>query len=272
MDKALETYLTTGEFARMSNVSKHTLFHYDDIGIFSPKIKDKNGYRYYSMSQLEVFDVICILKELDMPLKDIKAYLDRRNPKEFISLLENQEDLIDSKIKQLTKMKKMIHQKADITRNTLEINTNKIITKSFPEEYFIRTEAPQGGAKNIALCIAKHIQYCDEHEIYSPYAIGGMLSLNNIKKGVYGKYSFFYTQIELKSENIPIFVKEAGDYIVAYHKGGYFTTGITYKKIVDYAIQNKLSLQGYFYEDVLLDDLSVKGYENYILKISIKVN
>ena len=29
-------YLTTGEFARLCGVSKHTLFHYDELGVFSP--------------------------------------------------------------------------------------------------------------------------------------------------------------------------------------------------------------------------------------------
>ncbi|MCC5429110.1 MerR family DNA-binding transcriptional regulator, partial [Clostridium botulinum] len=33
-----EKYFTTGEFARMCNVEKHVLFHYDDIGLFRPAI------------------------------------------------------------------------------------------------------------------------------------------------------------------------------------------------------------------------------------------
>ena len=36
--------LTTGEFAKICNVKKHTLFHYDDIGLLKPDYYDKNGY------------------------------------------------------------------------------------------------------------------------------------------------------------------------------------------------------------------------------------
>ncbi len=36
-----EKYFTTGEFARMCNVEKHVLFHYDDIGLFRPAIIKK---------------------------------------------------------------------------------------------------------------------------------------------------------------------------------------------------------------------------------------
>lgn len=77
-------YLTTGEFARLCGVSKHTLFHYDELGVFSPAVKAENGYRYYSMAQIDVFFVISTLKELDIPLREIKAYLDRRSPEELV--------------------------------------------------------------------------------------------------------------------------------------------------------------------------------------------
>ena len=43
MEKKLKSnrdaYLTTGEFAKLAGVSKHTLFHYDKIGLLSPEIK-----------------------------------------------------------------------------------------------------------------------------------------------------------------------------------------------------------------------------------------
>lgn len=47
--------LTTGEFAKICNVKKHTLFHYDDIGLLKPDYYDENGYRFYSYSQLNLF-------------------------------------------------------------------------------------------------------------------------------------------------------------------------------------------------------------------------
>ena len=51
-------YMTTGEFAKMVGVTKDTLFHYDDINLFSPEIVGENGYRYYSINQAETLDTI----------------------------------------------------------------------------------------------------------------------------------------------------------------------------------------------------------------------
>lgn len=33
-------YLSTGEFAKLCNIKKHTLFHYDDIGLLKPEAFD----------------------------------------------------------------------------------------------------------------------------------------------------------------------------------------------------------------------------------------
>ena len=90
-----ERYITTGEFAKLTGVTKHTLFYYDKIGLFSPEIKKENGYRLYSFEQLEVFDVIQILRELDMPLEEIREYMDHRSPGRLLELFQKERDLID---------------------------------------------------------------------------------------------------------------------------------------------------------------------------------
>lgn len=44
-----KNYISTGKLARVINITKHTLFHYDEIGLFKPEYVDENGYRMYSM-------------------------------------------------------------------------------------------------------------------------------------------------------------------------------------------------------------------------------
>ena len=117
MEKNLKDYFTTGEFARLCNVKKQTLFHYDDIGILCPELVGDNGYRYYSYMQLEVFYTISMLKELGMPLSDIKKYLDHRSPRAFIDLLEKQQLEVEEKIQDLLWLKRFINTKLDITRD-----------------------------------------------------------------------------------------------------------------------------------------------------------
>ncbi len=42
---------TIKEFAQLHHLNKRTLHYYDEIQLFSPKIKKANGYRYYTPEQ-----------------------------------------------------------------------------------------------------------------------------------------------------------------------------------------------------------------------------
>ena len=43
-----QEYLSAGRFAALVGTTKETLFHYDEIGLFVPKRRGTNGYRYYA--------------------------------------------------------------------------------------------------------------------------------------------------------------------------------------------------------------------------------
>ena len=64
-----------GEFSKLSRISIRMLRHYDEIGLFSPAVKEENGYRYYFVWQMDAFEVIRALQRLGMPLGEIKAYI-----------------------------------------------------------------------------------------------------------------------------------------------------------------------------------------------------
>ncbi|WP_270506435.1 MerR family transcriptional regulator, partial [Paraclostridium sordellii] len=88
-------YFSTGEFAKLFKINKKTLFHYDEIGLFKPEKVEDNGYRYYSEYQLDLFSVIYTLKEIGMPLKDIKNLMDNRNPERILNLFRNKYEEIE---------------------------------------------------------------------------------------------------------------------------------------------------------------------------------
>ena len=90
MSRESKKYLTTGEFASLCGVNKKTLFHYDNIKLFMPEKVLENGYRYYSNSQIEIFNVISALKEIGMSLSEIKTFIDNRTPDMLIALFEEQ--------------------------------------------------------------------------------------------------------------------------------------------------------------------------------------
>ncbi len=67
---------TIGEFARMAQVSRRQLRHWDEIGLLQPtKVDSKTGYRYYSASQLTALNRVVALKELGLSLDQIQRFV-----------------------------------------------------------------------------------------------------------------------------------------------------------------------------------------------------
>lgn len=269
MDIIKQNYYTTGEFAKLCNVKKQTLFHYDDIGIFSPEMIGNNGYRYYSYQQIEVFEIISMLKELDMPLREIKTYLDNRTPESLVQLLHDKQKEVENKIIELNWIKEYLKTKTDITTEGLQAEVEKVTFLEMPEEYLITTDYNgQADDKSIASAIFKHYNYCKDLGIYMIHSIGSTIRTSEIPHSELYSYANIYTKVQ--NQIYPnTCVKPAGTYAFIYHKNGYDTAYKSYKKLMETVLKNGYTPGKYFYEDTILDELSMCGYDNYMIKISI---
>ena len=120
------------------NVKKHTLFHYDDIGLLKPDYYDENGYRFYSYSQLNLFYFISMMKELGMSLDEIKFYLNSRTPEQMEELFTSKINQISNEIKRLKENKRILKSRIDKIQYASEVKIDKIYKEYQEEEYYLR--------------------------------------------------------------------------------------------------------------------------------------
>ncbi len=74
----MEGLFTIGEFSRMTGLSVKALRFYDEHGILEPERVDPvTSYRYYGPGQVARGVLIRRLRSVEMPLGDIKSYLER---------------------------------------------------------------------------------------------------------------------------------------------------------------------------------------------------
>lgn len=267
-------YLTTGEFAKVCRVKKQTLFHYDQIGILQPEILGDNGYRYYSYLQLDTFNAITMLKELDMPLKEIKAFLNQRSPESFLQLLQEQSHIVDEKISELLWLKKFVSGRIQITREGITAIHNKIYMETRPEEHYIITQySGDNEDRNIYATIAEHLAYCQENDIFSPYAVGGLISTQDSPWEDSYAYSHFFTKIQPEDvdDSINITTFPPRTYISICSTQGFQHIPSMLNQLLEYAEYHNFTTGPYFFEDMLLDDMSCFGFDNYTLKLSLPV-
>jgi DNA-binding transcriptional MerR regulator len=66
-------HLTIGRLARLSGLTTRALRHYDRLGVLRPAaVGDGNGYRLYGREQVEVARQIRVLRELEVPLDEVR--------------------------------------------------------------------------------------------------------------------------------------------------------------------------------------------------------
>ncbi len=76
MNSPRDRTLSIGDFSRMTQLSVKTLRHYHEVGLVVPaRIDSATGYRYYAPGQVPTAQVVRRLRELNMPIADVRAVL-----------------------------------------------------------------------------------------------------------------------------------------------------------------------------------------------------
>ena len=123
------------EVAKMLNVSAYTIRYYDKEGLF-PLVKRVNGIRVFEDKDFPWLRMLNCLKNLNMPIKKIKEYVDLalkgdETLKERYQLILEQEENIQKQIKELKYYKKQIDFKKAYYEKALEAGTEEAV-KDWP--------------------------------------------------------------------------------------------------------------------------------------------
>lgn len=130
--------LTVKQLSELTNISVRTLHYYDSIGIFKPDVVNDVGYRFYSEDRVKTLQQILLLKELKMPLKDIKDIIDKGN-------MQNE---IDKQIKLLTDQKQHLENIITFAKGIKNIGVENMDFNNFDskkiDDYSVQAKALYG--------------------------------------------------------------------------------------------------------------------------------
>ena len=162
-------------------------------------------------------------------------------------------------------------------------NKIKIINeaKNMPEEIFIEKQNEEYLILSNSIDKSKfpydtntymdHLDYCYNNDLYIGFPVGTIKTMDDLKSNNLTDYSFYYSKVNKNCNDKNLIIKPAGTYVVGYLKGYYIKAPIIYKKLMDYINENNLTLAGYAYEDVLIDEVAVKDTDEFVLKVSIHI-
>ena len=277
MQKKQIPCIKTGDFAKLCNTNKRTLFHYDEIGLFSPAYTDERGYRFYSESQCDVFFTISCLREIGMPLKEIKKYIDQRNPAALKQLLEEQYQKVRAEQERLKRIEQVIETKLSLVRLSELPEVSKddqtVRLEQTPEEYLVISPyLDTDDHDTIIHAICDHIGYCNHNHLNAGHPYGAMVSTESLMHEKWDTYAHFYTKLLKKPQGHPFHIKPAGTYAVTYLKGDYYHASDAYRLLLSYIQEHHYKPGEFSYKEAVLDEIAVETEADYITKLSIWVD
>ncbi|EXJ22733.1 Transcriptional regulator, MerR family [Alkalibacterium sp. AK22] len=263
-------FVSTGQFAQLTGVSKHTLFFYDDNNLFKPAKVEDNGYRYYSLNQVDTFSVISSLKEIGMPLKQIKQYLDDRSPERFIHLLDTESQKLKEKIARLNQLLDVMEEKKKATATAMSADHSGLTVETLGPRHLYRTAVENvREPRSYYQAFQQHYTHLEQKFRCSSWLESLMVETTNVLDPSPAYPGYIYTEVSRKTDsNLSI---PGGDYLTGYFQGDDDKLIEGYQVLIQHARSNELQLGEYIFEELVLDELSFKAYNQYVYKLSVPV-
>lgn len=163
-------YYSSGEFARMAQVSVRTIRFYDKQGILHPSYVSEAGARFYTDSDFARLQQILLLKYLGFSLDDIREMTIEDSDYHFmLSSLNMQKKLVEDKIEQLQLVANAIDSTVDAIEQEQKLDWSRMLhlihltgmEKSLKDQY--------QNATNISARIRLHRNYSVNRQGWFPW-------------------------------------------------------------------------------------------------------
>ena len=179
------------ELAKLFDLCPDTLRYYEEKGLLHP-VRGENRYRMYGIQDVCTLNIIRSLRELGIPTRSIRAYLERRSVGETLTLLDREEELLRRRMAELEAALK----EAQNRRSRLE-------------QY-----------RNAAAGRVELVQEAERPYVFLEKDImGAAVDEDSLAGGIYNHFSrvFFLTEPGLPHDD----VLPAGEYVRLYYRGPY---------------------------------------------------
>lgn len=264
----MKTKMTTSEFAGLHEVNKRTLHYYDSIGLFSPKEKGNNGYRYYDAAQSMDFEYLRMLKALNMSIEEILQYAENPNTKDFLSIADKKLKEINEEIFRLERTRQILETKKEQAEICQNLTSDHITVIECPEEKYLTIPFSfEEDDMSLVFSSAKNAWGIEQCRM----GIGSFLSLDKIKKEDFRIYDGLFTPAMNHAPSDHLHIKPAGKYLCGYQRGTWEKLPGLYRKMLSYASCHHLTLTGYAYE-MGMNGFIISHKNDYITRIVMSIS
>jgi DNA-binding transcriptional MerR regulator len=241
--------LTIGEFATLTHLSVRTLRRYHEAGLLEPATVDPvTGYRYYTAEQIPPAQVIHRLRQLDVPLAEVKSILATDDPRRRADLitghLRRLEDELDRTRAAVVSLRQLLRpDPAD-----LQVELRSVAA---------RTVAAISGQVALDCAVAWYDAAMAELDAAFPPAErigppGGHYANELFTEGAGAMSVFRPVHAPRTSGRIEVVDLAAADLAVAVHAGPHDDIDVTYGRLGAWVVEHALVVDGPIHETYLV--------------------
>lgn len=256
------------EFSKLYGVTTHTLRYYEECGLLYPSY-DENGYRNYSYNDMQTMNIIRDLRYFDIPLLEIKNFFETRNISKTKKLIEQELEVLESKISDMKKKKKLLNERLNSIIETENIKLNKPKLAFYPRRGIIKGQHIFNSPEDIDYELKTlHQEFAELLKSNNQNIFGTMFFSN---KNV-DEYKVFYFSEDSNVHNSKQgdFLPE-GNYVTYTFKGAYDQIENAIKKVIDFINTNSLKMVSPIYQLFLIDFHETNSIDEYYTKIEVLV-
>lgn len=266
----MKRYFSIGETAKFFNLSIKTLRYYDEIGLIKPSyVNQQNRYRYYSVEQFIVLDLIKNGKQMGMSLEEIKDLVGAETSlKELMNLLECQETDLKKKIHELEQMQRYINSLKQDLSDVMHLPHNKVLVTQESRRYFVDFNYQSENSYELEMNLRKVILTLEKD-----------MCINDIHLGTKADYKLFKeTGVVSYKELRNFHVKQAtqilpeGKYLTLIYDDHSGRANKYYRMLMDYIEKHQVKVKGDFNEMWIMPRVDRHQREKTLSKIDILID
>ncbi|MEK3933714.1 MerR family transcriptional regulator [Sporosarcina sp. FSL W7-1349] len=275
----MKNKFSIGQMSKLHNTSIKTLRYYDEIDLFKPnEVDPETGYRYYSVEQFKLLDIINYLKALGVPLKDIKKQTSNRDMDDFIGTLHTHKRTIEDKMQELEIAKKKLEIRIEELESLKKIGQVGVpFIKEMEERTIIQLQEAIQSHYDLELSLRKLNR---QHQDFASIFIGKVgltLSVHRFQRNCFYEYdSIFLLLEEVEKWKVVQDVElvttlPKGTYACVYFRGGHEIAPQYVKVLHQYILDNGLEPIGDFIIRTIVDQFISNKEDEFLMEIQIPV-
>lgn len=263
-----------GEIARLFHVSVSTLRHYDKLGLVSPeRVDPTTGYRYYSTRQFERLNTIRYLRELDIPLERIQAFLENREIGGVRDmLLEQRADVLQRQARLEAIQRKIDNRLAQIDE-AVHASLGEIAIERKPARRVALLR--KSIALESALDLEIHIRELERDEESTAIFLGKVgigLSRESLEARRFHPYELIFIVLDEEDDyRGPTVDLPAETCVVVRFRGSHDQAPRHYERLLKYVEEHGLHVAGFSKEITMIDFGLTNDEAEYVTEIQIPV-